>query len=638
MKWIWLQIVQLIFVGNVFSQDQMLIDSIADQAHNSYSNSNFGEAIKIAQHALELSKKDNYLEGALKAKLYLLMSEQESNPSTYDPNAIELLIPDLESKNLWKERARAHSFLANIYAFFGDLEKSIPNHLSALSIYESNDLKTGIASVFNSLSLIYYDQHDYEEAFSYSRKSLALEKEIGNPKRIHTSLNNLAIIFEHTGPIDSAIFYHEKALEIAYQTKNPYSISLSLSNLGNNQANKGNLESAENTLLEALRLRDSLQYTRGLAYTHNRLANLALQNGNYALAKYHGERSLNNAQKASEVKVIRMAYERLMEVAEKTGNIAEELNYLKLSTALQDSIINESNTKEITQLMLNYDFEKKQLLDSIQNAQQLREQSLLFEERLKVERNRQIIFLILGIFLLVFAIGWWRRYIFIKKSKQIIEAEKKLSEELLLNILPEKVAKELKEKGYSEARDFEKVTVIFTDFADFTKKAQHLTAKELVKELNACFKEFDQIIDSHGLEKIKTIGDAYLAAGGLNGKPDTKAVIKAGLEIKDFIFRRNQNPEIPAKAKFDIRVGINSGPVAAGIVGIKKFQYDIWGDTVNIAQRMEASCELNRINISENTYLLIKEDPEFEFEHRGEQEVKGKGLMNMWYVNYSFNT
>ncbi|TFV93616.1 tetratricopeptide repeat protein [Algoriphagus kandeliae] len=617
-----------------FSQSKWMqeIDSLCNLSFEAYGDYEFEKAISFADQAILISQKRNYEEGLLKSNFYKTIAEEELNPSSFDPNGMEQMIPQLQQAGFDSEEARAYTFLAGIYSFFGDIERSIENHLLALSIYERLNDALGIASVHNNLSLVYYDQHDYVEAFRHARISMDIEKKEGDPRRIHSSLNNLAIIFEHTGPVDSAIYYHQMALDMAYQIKNPYSIGLSLSNLGNNYANKGELDLAEKTLLEALRIRDSLGYSRGLAYTHNRLASLYLQKSNYSKSKFHAEKSLENAQKASEVKVIRMAYERLTEVAEKTGDVRSELTYLKKAAQLKDSILNESNTKEITKMMANYEFEKQQLLDSIQNAQQMREQSLVFDERLKVERNQRIIFMISGVLFLVLAVGWWRRYKFIKKASHIIRKEKDRSDKLLLNILPTKVAEELKETGKSEARDFEEVTVIFTDFADFTKKAQHLSAKELVHELNICFKAFDLIIEEFGLEKIKTIGDAYLAAGGLNNHSCVMDVINAALKIKDFINQRNFDPSIPSKVKFDMRIGINTGPVVAGIVGIKKFQYDIWGDTVNTAQRMEAACGLNKINISKSTYSRIKDNPNLCFEFRGLVPVKGKGPLSMWYV------
>jgi class 3 adenylate cyclase/lipopolysaccharide biosynthesis regulator YciM len=607
-------------------------DSLLEASFKLYSYYDFEESIKLAQKGLEISEDQNYQEGIIRGEFYLLISQQEGDPSTYDPKPIESLLVKMNLAGMTKDAARAHTFLAGVYAFFGDIEKSIENHLSAIQIYETADDLNGLASVYSNLSLVYYDQKDYEEAFFYVRKSIQIQRGFGEEADMHSTINNLAIIFEKTGPIDSAIFYHQLALEEAQKNKDAYSVGLSLSNLGNNYAEAGQLDLAEKTLLEALSIRDSIGYSRGLAYTHNRLANLYLETNKPTKAKFHAEQSLAHAEKSSEVKVIRMAYERLQEVAQKTGDYREELNYLKKATALKDSILNESNTKSITQLMLNYEFQKKQLIDSLKNEQEKKDLGLGFVERLEAAQSRQILLLISVLLFLALAIGLFHRNQFIKKSTRIITKEKEKSDKLLLNILPEAVAEELKEKGYSEARDFDEVTVIFTDFVDFTKKAQHLSAKELVTELNTCFKAFDQIVVDCGLEKIKTIGDAYMAAGGLNMKAKAKEVAIAAIRMKEFIDQRNNDPELSEKIKFDMRCGINTGPVAAGIVGIKKFQYDIWGDTVNTAQRMEANCEINNINVSENTYQLIKDVPEFTFEARGLLSVKGKGKMSMWYL------
>ncbi|WP_075348620.1 adenylate/guanylate cyclase domain-containing protein [Algoriphagus marinus] len=620
-----------------FSLKGQNLDSLISNAYSAYSDYKYEEAIRLADEAILLAKKEGNESALLIGEFYKALSLQERDPTQSDTELIEKMIIQLEKLGLTLEQARAHNFLANTYARFGDVEKAVKNHQAAMDIYESTGNLTGVSSSHSNLSLLYYDQHDYEEAFYHARKGLEMDLAMGIPDNIQSSYNNLAIIFEHTGPLDSAIYYHKFSLDYAKRAENPYSVGLALSNLGNNYANKGDLKLAEETLLEALRIRDSLGYSRGLAYTHNRLANLYQKNNQLSKAKYHGEKSLENAEKAGEVKVLRMAYERLQEIAEKTGDYRAELAYLKMATSLKDSILNESNTKSITQMMLNYEFEKKQILDSIKNEQEKRERDLVFYERLEVERSRKIIFMISGLFLFVLAIGLFLRYQFIKKSKETLSKEKDRSDKLLLNILPAEVAEELKAKGSSDAKDFDQVTVIFTDFADFTKKSEQLTAKELVKELNTCFKAFDEIISHLGLEKIKTIGDAYMAAGGLNSKAGVKAVAQAAIQMKTFIENRNSDPSISQKIKFDMRCGINTGPVVAGIVGIKKFQYDIWGDTVNVAQRMEANCEINRINISENTYSLLKDDPDFRFTERGMLPVKGKGEMKMWYLDSHTN-
>ena len=170
----------------------------------------------------------------------------------------------------------------------------------------------------------------------------------------------------------------------------------------------------------------------------------------------------------------------------------------------------------------------------------------------------------------------------------------------MLNILPAETAEELKNKGQSEARHFEMVTVMFTDFKGFTYMAEKLSPQELVDEIDYCFKNFDQIISKYNIEKIKTIGDAYMCAGGLPVANDTNPVdvVKAGLGDSRVYSKVEKRKKEENKPYFELRMGINTGPVVAGIVGIKKFQYDIWGDTVNIASRMESSGEIGKVNIS----------------------------------------
>jgi adenylate cyclase len=203
--------------------------------------------------------------------------------------------------------------------------------------------------------------------------------------------------------------------------------------------------------------------------------------------------------------------------------------------------------------------------------------------------------------------------------------EKGKSDALLLNILPAEVAQELKDKGEAQAQQFDNVSVLFTDFVDFTKISAQLTPQELVAKLHTYFKAFDEIIERNGLEKIKTIGDAYLAVSGIPLSTDQHATraVKASLEIIAFINEQTDNP-------FSVRVGIHSGSLVAGIVGVKKFAYDIWGDTVNTAARMESNSLPGKVNISNTTYLLVQQ--QYHCTHRGKIETKGKGEMDMYFV------
>ncbi len=210
-----------------------------------------------------------------------------------------------------------------------------------------------------------------------------------------------------------------------------------------------------------------------------------------------------------------------------------------------------------------------------------------------------------------------------------LKTEKAKSDQLLLNILPAEVAEELKETGQTVAHQFNNVSVLFTDFVGFTQAAEKMSPQELVDELHVCFRNFDEIITRYRIEKIKTIGDAYLAVCGLPLPDEQHAIntVKAALEIRTFMEERRAKL---GDKTFEIRIGINSGTVVAGIVGIKKFAYDIWGDTVNIAARMESSSEPSRINISEATWLLVKSH--FRCTPRGLIGAKNKGEMPMYFV------
>lgn len=214
---------------------------------------------------------------------------------------------------------------------------------------------------------------------------------------------------------------------------------------------------------------------------------------------------------------------------------------------------------------------------------------------------------------------------------QELSREKKRSEDLLLNILPKETADELKKNGFAKAKLQENATVMFTDFVNFTKFSSQISSEELVAELDHCFRHFDMITTKYGLEKIKTIGDAHMSACGVTGEGGTASdVIHAGLEIRDFIEEyRKEKPE-HLRQYFRIRIGINTGPVVAGVVGLKKFSFDIWGDTVNTAARMEQGSSAGKVNVSHSTYLKCKE--QFDFEERGEIAAKNKGDILMYYV------
>lgn len=220
----------------------------------------------------------------------------------------------------------------------------------------------------------------------------------------------------------------------------------------------------------------------------------------------------------------------------------------------------------------------------------------------------------------------------VKDRTRELAQEKDKSDNLLLNILPAETAEELKRTGTSKAKQYELVTVLFTDFKNFTNMSERLNAQELVKEINYCYSRFDNIMSKYGIEKIKTIGDSYMCAGGLPVETSTNPTdtVMAALEILEFMLEEKSKRNAIGQDYFEVRIGLNSGPVVAGIVGTKKFAYDIWGDAVNIASRMESSGQPGKVNISGTTYELIKD--KFQCTYRGKIEAKNKGMIDMYFV------
>ena len=214
----------------------------------------------------------------------------------------------------------------------------------------------------------------------------------------------------------------------------------------------------------------------------------------------------------------------------------------------------------------------------------------------------------------------------LRDKNRSIKAERQKSDALLLNILPRQTANELKRKGKAAPRQYQLATVLFCDFVSFTHTAELLTAGQLVTRLDEYFGAFDAIVSYHRVEKIKTIGDAYMAVGGVPEPNSTNPVdvVKAALEILKVVESKNDS-------LFRVRIGVHSGPLVAGIVGLKKFAYDVWGDTVNIASRMESSGEAGRVNISGTTYDLVRDH--FHCSYRGKIEAKKKGLIDMFFVD-----
>jgi class 3 adenylate cyclase len=309
----------------------------------------------------------------------------------------------------------------------------------------------------------------------------------------------------------------------------------------------------------------------------------------------------------------------------KMGNYQQAYRYSVITRDLGDSI-NDMSRKE--QMIMNGINREQQVRDRI-NEGKKRESERMIRNK-KTEQNILAGF-VAFLFILSFVI--FRSYRIQKKSNIRLDQEKKRSDNLLLNILPGETAEELKLTGKAKAKYFPEVTVMFTDFKDFTQASEKMKADELVEEIHFYFSEFDRIVTRYGIEKIKTIGDSYMCVGGLPVSNDSHAkdVVSCALELQEFMEVQKILRSHDGKPWFELRIGINTGSVVAGIVGTRKFAYDIWGDTVNTASRMETCGEPGKVNISGATYEKVKDH--FSCTYRGKVQAKHKGLVDMYFAN-----
>ncbi len=437
----------------------------------------------------------------------------------------------------------------------------------------------------------------------------------------------IAMVYEGNFASASGLFY--RLLAAARRVKDDKFIQKTLINLATLKGRSGELDSAYYYLeVAAANVRSTDDIETFLTLQIN-MAIMDMEQGRNARAQARLDTAESLAIRYNNLPSLASVFDNRAYVFENQGQYGKAYGYLRQFVTLHDSILNLDRIKAVTEMQEKYESEKK--ARQIQQLQVANLDATLQNERIRNTRNRYL-FIGSGVFLV--AIGLFGRLQYVRRAKKAIQREKDISEGLLLNILPASVADELKIKGSAEAQHFDQATILFSDFKGFTRVAEHMNAADLVNELNVCFKAFDAIITRHGIEKIKTIGDSYMAAGSIphNNTATAADVVKAALDMQQFVINRKTERAAQEMEGFDMRVGIHTGPIVAGIVGVKKFQYDIWGDTVNIASRMETASEVGKVNISAVTYQLVKDEPSFVFTPRGMIEAKGKGEMEMYFV------
>ena len=510
----------------------------------------------------------------------------------------------------------------NAFRLKSDLTKALESFFKAAKIAADEKIKHEQGTINIAIADVYSIMGDHNNAVYYYNTSIGILKKEKDSINIASAQLNLGDEYFNQNNLDSALFYFNESEKIFKALKSDIGIAYNLGNVGLVYAKKGEHVNAETNLNEAIKVLNILGDYYPICVYLDAMSAIYAERGENKKALGYASRSLNLSQKYGLKEQISDANLNISGIYEKEGNIPESFRYYKNHIIYKDSVSSIKAVQQMANVRTTFEVSQKQIEVDLLNQQ---------------KRTQKIIVISIGIALFLIgllAIGLYKRNKFIQKTSKIIAYEKSRSDNLLLNILPEETALELKEKGSVVAKKFESVTVLFTDFKGFTYYSNHLTPEELVKSVDFYFSKFDEIMEKYELEKIKTIGDSYMCVGGLPFATSDHAfkIVQAAFEIIKFV-EETKNNKINNLTHFDVRIGINSGSVVAGVVGTKKFSYDIWGDTVNVASRMETASEIGRINISESTYNLIKET--FSCTYRGVIEVKNRGLLKMYYVNES---
>jgi len=592
--------------------------------YSSFAQKQGRERIDSLSLKLREAKNDS---NKVKLLIDLCFTNYSINPDEgikYGKEALELA----ESIKWKKGIANANSKIGINYWAKSDYPDALKYYFIALKINEELGDKAEMAKNYNNIGLVYRNQSDSANALENFNKSLKIYDELKNKVGIAGILGNIGLVYSDKSDFDKALDYHFKALKMNEELNDKRSLALNLGNIGTAFSKKNDYSKALEYDFEALKIQEEFGNKNGIETNFGNIGNAYLKissdSNKQALNKFFAGDKIKALQESKKyldsaitiqkdigaLMDLKNSYKDYSEVQASLGDYKGALESYKNFTNNKDSVFNNEKAKSITQMQLKFDQEKTDAIAAIE---------------LKKQRQQKYAFILGLIIVLCFSF-------FLFRQKKKITKEKGRSDSLLLNILPIDIAEELKETGHSKAKNYEQVTVLFTDFKNFTKISETMSPDNLVAEIDYCFSAFDNIIHKHRIEKIKTIGDAYMCAGGLPSKNDSHAedVVNAAIEIRDFMLNYKMEREQKGQTPFEIRIGINTGPVVAGIVGVKKFAYDIWGETVNTASRMETSGEVGKINISGSTYKHVKD--KFNCIPRGKIHAKHIGEVDMYFV------
>ncbi|MDX9977017.1 MAG: adenylate/guanylate cyclase domain-containing protein [Candidatus Cloacimonadales bacterium] len=585
------------------------------------------EALSLYLEALEQAKKTNNKE--LLISQYSKISIVNLDLGSYDKALIyskQALKVSLELKK-YEDTIQAYSVAGNIYMQMNQFDSSIENHFLALSIAEQANNEIWISSCYNNIGAVYFSMQDYDMALNYYHKALDIKETVNGynnfESRLASSYNNVAIIYKKRKDYQQALKYYLKSLELKKIANDVLSSASTHNNIALVYISLEEFSQAKKHLDEAYSIYEHYDNKMGLASSLVNYANYYRIQKDYDKAIEYSLHADGVIKNTSNYRQALINYGLIVKIFEEKGDFEQAYKYHKVYFDYKDSLYNLERSNKISEIQTKYETEKKESENKLlRKDKQISDLKLL---RNKYLRNFLIICLFFAVFIALFIMILYNQQ---RKTNRIINGEKDKSEKLLLNILPFEVAKELKERGSTKPQSFDNVTVMLSDLVNFTQITSELEPEIVIEELNEIFTMFDYFIGKYECERIKTIGDAYLAVCGLPEENDNHArnVVNAALEIVNFIQERNKVSDI----QWSIRIGVHTGKVVGGIIGIKKYIYDIFGDTINTASRIENNCLPMQVSVSETTYNIVKDD--FCFEKNKGVEIKGKGYVDIYKI------
>ncbi len=611
------------------NSDTTLVNNLLQQSKEHFTDDP-AKSISLAIQAKDLAEKIDFLKG----KAYALKNIGLAN--YYQGKYLETLEHFNESLTIF-ERLKDEIGVANllnniaaIYAEQGDDVKGLEYSLKSLKLSEKTGDKLRILSALNTIGSIYYNKKaTWDKALNYLIQALPLCEEIGNKEALGVISENIGEIYFEKNDDAKALSYFQKSINALGNSAN---VSFAYNGIGKLYLREGEYKQAllyhNKALAIAKKLNNKLHVVRSL----EGIANVYISQNNYSAALNYYNQARAIAEEIKAVPNLKDLYQEMAVAYAKTTDFKNAFKYQTLYATIKDTLYNIDTDKKLGTLQFDFDIQKKQAQVDLLTKDKI-------VQNLQLKRQEAAKNILIGGLAVVFIIATiiYRNYRSKIKVNKILDRQNAEIESLILNILPQEVANELQKTGNATPRYYERASVLFTDFKSFSKMAEDMSPQDVVTELNECFIAFDEIIEKYKLEKIKTIGDSYMCAGGIPTEDNDHYIniIKASMGIRDYMHNRNKQRSESGLPPWDIRIGINTGPIVAGVVGRKKFAYDIWGRTVNVASRMESNGEPGRVNISASTYELIKH--KYACTHRGKIMAKNVGEVDMYFVDYELN-